>query len=307
MALPDAPVNISTDPFNATVTVSWDAVPSIINYIVEYSTDKVNWIEFEADESTDTTRTVNPLVNNQPYHFRVNAVNTEGAGDFSLIVTSTPENVPVAEYCSAGDIADWLRIDINANTDPNSTMIDNVILMNQERIDRLTGHTWQTDKQYRYEEFDLNRIWFYGKGMPLFMAHRQMRLPFDPSKGDLVEIWDGLKWAAQDIAQPDQFIFFDAQLGIFYIRGYFFSIFNEQRFRLTYRYGGDQQGEPVPRDIKKACILMTAMDILSTDFKMSQIAYGGEGNVNKKQMMDKWQEEIDSIIWSHSEILTVYS
>jgi len=303
----DIPQNVRTDPFNASVTVSWDAVDGARNYVVEYSEDREEWTRFDAPASADTTRTVNPLVNNQEYFFRVEAVGTDGrVSGYTPAIAGTPVSVPKAEYCTVSDIADWLRIDINANTDPNSTMISNLIMSNQERIDRLTGHSWQTDRQYRYEIFDINRIWNFGKGMPLYLKHRQMRLPFDESKGDRFEIWNGIGWERQPVDHPEGFINFEPAVGIFYIRGYFFNIIKHGRFRLTYRYGGDQEGEPVPRDIRKACMLMTAIDILSTDFKMSQIPYGGEGNVNKKQMMDTWQREIDSIIWSHSEILTVY-
>ena len=51
---------------------------------------------------------------------------------------------------------------------------------------------------------------------------------------------------------------------------------------------------------------MTCLDILSTDFQMSQIAYGGEGNIDKNRVMDRWQTEIDQIIWSRSEITSTW-
>jgi len=51
---------------------------------------------------------------------------------------------------------------------------------------------------------------------------------------------------------------------------------------------------------------MTAINILETDFKMSQIAYGGDGQVNKDKIMDRYQKKIDSIINDHSEIITVW-
>ena len=99
--------------------------------------------------------------------------------------------------------------------------------------------------------------------------------------------------------------------GVIYLRGYLFTILRTNRFRVTYRYGGDNEGikdvaEPIPRDIQKACKLMTCLDILSTDFQMSQIAYGGEGNIDKQRVMDRWQTEIDQIIWSRSEITSTW-
>ena len=51
---------------------------------------------------------------------------------------------------------------------------------------------------------------------------------------------------------------------------------------------------------------MTCLDILASDFTMSQIAYGGEGNINKEKVMDRWLKEIDNILWTRSEITPVW-
>jgi len=94
-----------------------------------------------------------------------------------------------------------------------------------------------------------------------------------------------------------------------YIRGYIYTILRKNRFRITYRYGGVKEyveGEEIPRDIRKACKLLTCIDILSTDFAASDIPYGGEGQVGKDYIMEKWQNEANEIIQSHSEILTVW-
>ena len=61
-------------------------------------------------------------------------------------------------YCTVTDVADWLRISVNANSDPSTTMIKNYIMDNEDRIDRLTGHTWMDDKQVR-EEFNVNKLY----------------------------------------------------------------------------------------------------------------------------------------------------
>ena len=216
-------------------------------------------------------------------------------------------------YCTATNISDWLRIPINPNTDPNTSMINETIMDNEDRIDRLTGHTWLENKQVT-EEFSVNKLYDWGRGMPLFPRKRNLR-SFDSTKGDKFEIWDGGQWADEtptsNGVNEDQIIYFQEIKGIIYLRGYLFTILRTNRFRVTYRYGGDNEGikdvaEPIPRDIQKACKLMTCLDILSTDFQMSQIAYGGEGNIDKQKVMDRWQKEIDQIIWSRSEITSTW-
>lgn len=307
MTLPTAPVNLTSTISNATVILSWDeveSVPIVSTYTVEFSTDQTNWTLF-SDTITDTTASVNPLENNQLFFFRVFAVNADGTSPASGIVSNTPENTPQVEYCTVKNIADRLRIDINANTDPNISMVDEYILDNQDFIDRETGHTWMSEKQMREEELTLTRIWDWGKGMPLYLKHRQMKLPLDTSKGDKIELWNGADWIDQDITDNDLFIL-DEVKGILYVRGYFFSFFRNNRFRLTYRYGGDQENGLIPKDIRKACILMTCIDILDTDFKMSQIGYGGEGNIRKEEVMNRWQKQIDKILRNRMELLTVF-
>lgn len=218
--------------------------------------------------------------------------------------------VRTPKYCQSKDIADWIRIDINSNTDPNTDMVENYIMANEDEIDRLTQHTWLTDKQV-VEVFTVNKLWDWGRGLPIYPRHRNL-VDFDQAAGDKLEIWDGDSWELQDVPPGGGgLVYFETVKGIAYLRGYLFTILRQSRFRLTYRYGGDNETsisetEIIPRDVQKACKLMTCIDILSTDFHMSQIAYGGEGNVDKGNIMEKWQREVDRIVWSHSEITTVW-
>lgn len=213
-------------------------------------------------------------------------------------------------YCTKKDIADWLRININPNTDPNTSMVEEYIMANEDRIDQLTQHTWMQDKQV-LEEFTVNKLYDWGRGMPLFPRKRNLK-PFDAAKGDKFELWDGSDWIDNTpLGGDDTIIYFQEVKGIIYIRGFLFTILTVGRFRVTYRYGGENESiqsetVTVPRDITKACKLMTCIDILGTDFQMSQIAYGGEGNIDKAKVMDRWEKEIHNIIWSHSEITSTW-
>lgn len=214
--------------------------------------------------------------------------------------------VRVVQYCTKNDVADWLRIDINANTDPSTSMVEEFIMMNEDDIDHKTGHSWRTDKVYTTDTFDVNEVYHYGHGMYIPLKHRNIK-DWDEAQGDLFEIWNGISWVPQTISTPtDSFVNFEPTKGILYIRGYIYTILRNARFRLTYRYGGSKEHTGVPKDIKKACVLMTAIDILSTDFKMSQIAYGGEGNISKDKMIEKWQAWIDKKMWEHSEIPVIH-
>lgn len=236
----------------------------------------------------------------------ISASDGTNSGIITFIVSSE-DSLP--EYCTADDMADWLRIDITATSNPNRNQVNNIILQNQARIDYTTGHSWLKNGQiYIQDQAHVPiGIWDYSRGMPIYLKHRFVR-PLDSTKGDMVEIWNGNVWQ-QNLFPIDNssFDYTDAQRGILYIKGFQFSILTQNRFRVTYHYGGNNEGlDPCPKDIKRACIYLSAIDLLSTDFSFSQIKYGGEGNVNKKDVMDRWQIQADRIMKDHSEILSVW-
>lgn len=287
-------------------TAPFDGGNPITNYKIEFSVDNKTFVTFDNGISILTTATITGLENNQIHFFRVSAINIEGTALSSNIPSATPVQSPVPEYCTVGEVADWLRIDINENSDPNIVMVNRNILRNQEYIDRKTAHSWQSEKQKRNEIHDIpDSLWDYGQGIPVFTQHRMIKTPFDPAKGDKFEIWDGINFLEQNVSQNDDFIHFEKTSGTFYIRGFYFTILRKKRFRITYRYGGDQENTPVPDDINKACLLLTSINILETDFQMSQIKYGGEGAVSKREIIQMWREEVNEIIEDHAEFITI--
>lgn len=312
MAIPDAinDLTVSIIGFSQ-VTLTWtvpgDGGSPITDYLVEFSIDNDIWNIFEHNASIINSIIVDSLENNITNFFRVSAINGDGTATPSNIITAIPQNTPIPEYCSVNDIADWLRIDITETNDPTVNMIEEFILVAQEFIDRRTGHTWQSEKQKRNEIHNVpENLWDYGQGIPLFNQHRMIKTPFDTTKGDKFEIWNGLEWIFQeDVSEDANFIHYDKVSGTFYIRGYYYTILTKKRFRLTYRYGGDQENELIPRDIKRAAILLVAIDILQTDFAMSQIPIGGEGNINKAALIDKWQAMANEIIDDHKEWIVI--
>lgn len=310
MASPDPIIDLIAVAGFSLVTLSWTAPGNggnpITDYKIELSTDNKTFDTFDDGVNTSTTVDVTGLENNLTHYFRVSAINIDGTALPSNVANALPENIPSAEYCSVKDIADWLRIDINENTDPSIEMINEFIFVNQDLIDRKTAHSWRTEKQKRNEVHDIpDSLWDYGQGIPIFLQHRMVK-PFDETKGDRFEIWDGVKFIKQEgVNENENFLHFEETSGTFYIRGFFFTILKKKRFRITYRYGSDQENELVPRDIKRACILLTAIDVLSTDWQMSQIPFGGEGNISKENMIRKWEKNVEGIIDDHVEFITI--
>ncbi len=97
--VPEAPSNLTADPGNEQVDLSWtaprDGGSPITGYIVEYTSNNgASWSEFA--DITDTYANVTGLTNGQQYHFRVNATNLAGIGPASDVVPATPVTHPGA-------------------------------------------------------------------------------------------------------------------------------------------------------------------------------------------------------------------
>lgn len=226
--------------------------------------------------------------------------NTITVTDGTTTLTAEFDLLREPEYCSVKDVADWLRITINANTDPNVVMVKDWIISNEDDMDITMGHTFLTERSVT-EVFDVVELWDWARGMPILPRHRALK-PFDITKGDKLEVWNGVGW--QDFST--QQMYFEEIKGTLYIKGYSFTILTKSRFRITYRYGGNHEMQKIPKDIKRCAILMTALNVLETDFQMSQIKYGGEGNVDKDKIMTRWQTKIDKILQHRSEIIGIW-
>ena len=89
--VPDTPVDvIEVSHTSSSVTVQWsvpvnDGGDSVNDYIIQYRTPTGVWTTFDDGVSTATSATVTGLTRGTPYNFRVSAVNSNGAGLYSLL------------------------------------------------------------------------------------------------------------------------------------------------------------------------------------------------------------------------------
>jgi hypothetical protein len=114
---------------------------------------------------------------------------------------------------------------------------------------------------------------------------------------DALEIWDGNAYtdylASKEEGRASDY-WLNYEKGILYI--YDIPSTDRDAIRMKYRYG-DQS---VPDDIKKACTLMTAIDILRTEDRSFLLPEGG-ASVNYSSKIELMEAEIKSIIEQRSE------
>lgn len=100
LGTPAAPTSLAGTRGDQQVALTWVAPTntggsSITDYIVQRSTDAVNWTTFADGTSTTASATVTGLTNGTTYYFRVAAVNANGTGTYTsasaaLVPAATP-------------------------------------------------------------------------------------------------------------------------------------------------------------------------------------------------------------------------
>ena len=207
-------------------------------------------------------------------------------------------------YCSVEDVADYLRIPITATTVPNTTQIEKIIRRKEDELDRRIGHAWRSKTAYN-ERHTLPLLYIFGWGTPLYLQHRHI-YDFDAAEGDKIEIWEGASATYENILGDSQWYDMDYEYGRLYLRGFIFSILRKNRVRMTYRYGGERYaGDTViPLDIEDITIKLTAIDLLTTSFRMDRLPVGGN-SMSWGDMIKAWKEDIEQCILNRREVMVI--
>lgn len=209
---------------------------------------------------------------------------------------------PTTTYCQVSDVSDFLRIPITDSTLPNITQVANIIVRKEDWIDRVTGMTFGRTKTITNDQHSLPLLYTYGWGVPIYLKHRMIK-DFDPTQGDSLQIWTGSQYQNMDISAGNfgSGYKLDTVFGELYLMGYLFTVLRDKRVRVTYRYGETT----VPNDIKDACIKMTAIDLLTTSFRMDNLPVGTEGALEWDKIIQIWREDIDRIMRNREEMYVV--
>jgi hypothetical protein len=207
-------------------------------------------------------------------------------------------------YCSVEDVSDFLRVPITATTTPNKTQVEKIIRRKEDEIDRRMGHAWRSVKIYN-ERHDLPLLYTFGWGTPLWLQHRNI-YDFNAAEGDKIEIWQGASDTYDNILGDAQWYNMDYQYGRLYLRGFIFSILRKNRVRISYRYGGEKYSgdTTIPNDIEDITIKLTAIDLLTTSFRMDRLPVGGN-SMSWGDMIKAWKEDIEQCILNRREVMII--
>jgi hypothetical protein len=224
-----------------------------------------------------------------------------------------PATRTTVTYCQPDDVAQYLQVfnsqsfvGFDGNTKPTVFQILQLISQNEDAIDRETNHAWrvrysgtETNEATAatYEYYDAPEIYDTTEGAKIFLNHRKIRT-LAAGSGDALEVWDGDSYtdyiASKTEGRASDW-WMDYDRGVLYI--YDIPSTYKRAVRIKYRYGDTY----VPKDIERACTLMTAMDAIMSDDR-SVILPTGTDNIGLGSKVELMRKEADRIMKNRAEI-----
>lgn len=133
------------------------------------------------------------------------------------------------------------------------------------------------------------------KGCPVKLSRSNI-MPIDYTKGDLVEI---RRYGSYWTTVPNEMIWQDETKGIVYVKSLFFQ--KDASIRVTYRYGKG----PVPQDLKRACLLKTALLVMQSEWYVAKFPQSPEFMEIRANALNSWTWELRDLLRPYSTTVTV--
>ena len=238
-------------------------------------------------------------------------------------------------YCTPEDVAETL--DLPDPMNPNGTYqfsnishptyerVQKMILAAEDEIDRRIRRSWRENRVvnhlisipgYQWDENGWRAEYYHAGGYPIQL--RKDILPWDPSKGDKVElrtfsmVWKDISELVNEGTPAplhSELFWFDYPAGKMYIKtGIIQPKFNS--LRITYRYGCERDqdgGDTVPMAINRLASLIVASNIIAMDFHSIKVGMGGDIAGIRDQILNRWADEITRIYSSYQRSGSVHS
>ena len=236
-------------------------------------------------------------------------------------------DLPELHYCTPEMVADTLDLPDPINPDdsykfsnishPTYAQVARQIAGNEDQIDRRLKRSWRVHRvvnqvldipRYQHDENSWRSDYFLYNGYTIPLM-RDI-LPWDPEKGDKLEVrsysgaWNDVSNLYSDVGMNSNSFSFDYNGGRLFLR----TFWRQPRYnaiRITYRYGAED-GE-VPYAIQRLCCLMTAIQILNSQFWVIRVGAGGDIGAVRNSMIRQWEEEMNAIWSSYQRPGRVYS
>lgn len=223
--------------------------------------------------------------------------------DSYIIVQYTDTSVSsTTNYCTASEVGTFLNVTFSGSTTPTTSAVEALIANNEDWIDENTNHAWRIKTISSETHHQSGVAYNATDGTEIFLHNRKIRT-LDDAEGDSLLVWNGSTWEDYLTTRVEGRIndfWLDYDLGILFVKGF---TFTSQRFfsvKISYRFGENA----VKKDIKKACILLTAADIIENDDR-SVLLPEGTSNMPLMEKARSWREQAEVILDHNREIKAV--
>jgi titin len=147
--IPNAPTNVTATPGSTQITLHWVAPTDnglpVTSYLVSYTSDGGATWQSQSVSAASTSYTATGLTNGVTYAFRVSAVNGQGSGLASSLVSSSPWTVPSAPQTPTATPADsavvltWTAPASDGGASVSGYLIDELVSGTWTRVATTTG------------------------------------------------------------------------------------------------------------------------------------------------------------------------
>lgn len=220
-------------------------------------------------------------------------------------------------YCSPQDVSRVLANGtvFDDNTTPTSEDVREMIRESMDRIDSDTGRAFRTrysgtatgrDTTAKYEYFNIPdvRRYRWSTGIPIKLPHPDL-VTLSSGSGDAFEVWNGSSyddWLSTKTEGRASDYWLDYTIGKLYLLSPF-NFFLEKALRLKYRYGATT----VPYDIRKACAILVAINIIRSDDRSAVLAETGDPTrMTHDLRISNWMGEYNRTIRRYASITVLH-
>jgi hypothetical protein len=238
--------------------------------------------------SLTTVTFINPLFNDQAIIVQYNQGSAFEAG----------------VYCTTADVFSWLQLgkssnadftgltDFSTATNPTKDEVTQWINQNEDEIDDETMHAWRettVTKETHHLEYPAYQT---RDGSEIILLNRKIKTL--TAGTDLLEVFNGSEYEDYLTTKTegrDKDYWVDEQMGIIFIKTYTAFLPRFFGVRVTYRFGETT----VKKDIQRACILLTASDVLQSDDR-TVLLPEGSSNIPMPDKSTRWRKQAEKLI-----------
>ena len=202
------------------------------------------------------------------------------------------------EYCSAEDVRKFLALPnaFSPTTTPTQETVEDRINEAEDYIDNDTGHSFRTTSVSN-EYHTVTGVYSIFTGFPIHLSHREITTLL--SGTDKIEVWEGSSWVdwVADTGRVEGrsgSYWLDYEKGVLYLKKW---ARYPKGVRVSYRYGASS----VPKDVRKAAILLACADLVESDDRSNLLPESGTSQISYGSKASSWRTQVGKILGKREE------